>query len=173
MSREEGRAGRWRVVWNAIFPSGAFPPPAGENHLCSSQRLLNSYHCRFYLLKNVYSIPFTVTARYLLGRFCSNSPVGTTTGNGNWMRSRCQADVGAPGVQRRPRGWWWRRARERPQKFLAKQSGANFPANRAQSDKCWNGFGLWRGWIRSFKPLSADCTDSILAGVIFPPASLQ
>lgn len=29
------------------------------NHLCSSQRLLNSYHCRLYLLKNVYSISFT------------------------------------------------------------------------------------------------------------------
>lgn len=38
------------------------------NHLCSSQRLLNSYHCRLYLLKNVYSISFTVTARYLPGR---------------------------------------------------------------------------------------------------------
>lgn len=43
------------------------------NHLCSSQRLLNSYHCRFYLLKNVYSISFTVTARYLPRCFCSNS----------------------------------------------------------------------------------------------------
>ena len=60
--------------------------PAGgwTNHLCSSQRLLNSYHCRFYLLKNVYSIPFTVTARYLPARFCPN----TTATNGNWTRPR-------------------------------------------------------------------------------------
>lgn len=54
------------------------------NHLCSSQRLLNSYHCRLYLLKNVYSISFTVTARYLPGRFCSNSS-RTTADDGNWM----------------------------------------------------------------------------------------
>jgi len=49
------------------------------NHLCSSQRLLNSYHCGLYLLKNVYSISFTGTARYLPGRFCSNS--SRTTAN--------------------------------------------------------------------------------------------
>lgn len=54
------------------------------NHLCSSQRLLNSYHCRLYLLKNVYSISFTGTARYLPGRFCSNSS-RTTANDGNWM----------------------------------------------------------------------------------------
>jgi len=54
------------------------------NHLCSSQRLLNSYHCRLYLLKNVYSISFTVTARYLPGRFCSNSS-RTTADDRNWM----------------------------------------------------------------------------------------
>lgn len=54
------------------------------NHLCSSQRLLNSYHCRLYLLKNVYSISFTVTARYLPGRFCSNSSHAIAD-DGNWM----------------------------------------------------------------------------------------
>lgn len=54
------------------------------NHLCSSQRLLNSYHCRLYLLKNVYSISFTVTARYLPGRFCSNSSRAIAD-DGNWM----------------------------------------------------------------------------------------
>lgn len=70
----EGRGG-WKCEMQFFRSAFLLPRAEGENHLCSSQRLLNSYHCRFYLLKNVYSIPFTVTARYLPGRFCSNSLV--------------------------------------------------------------------------------------------------
>lgn len=52
---------------HALFPLA--------NHLCSSQRLLNSYYCQLYLRKNVYSISFTTSARYLFSRFCQDAPV--------------------------------------------------------------------------------------------------